>query len=320
MAALPPPLSQTALAIDAAFVAAARDGDSAGVPMSGVANECQRALWYAFRWCAPLEAPTGKRQRIFETGNIYEGRLLDMLRMIGCEVREIDETTGQQLRVELAGGHLRGKVDGRVTGLPEAPVAEHVVEAKSMNERAFKALTKAGSVREAKPDHFAQLQLYLHGTGLRRGLYLAACKNDDEIYVERVEYDPAFCLALVDRIERIVASPAPPPRLHDDPTSKAAFACQWCPARALCHEGTFPRQNCRTCIESEPQDGPKWTCALHARTLSYSEQQAGCPDHRFVPAVVPGEQTDADPQRRTVTYRMPDGSAWVDGESAGRAA
>lgn len=319
MAELPKPMSHTALAIDEAFVKAARDGDSMGVPMSQVINPCDRAIWFAFRWAAPGEAPEGARQRRFDTGNLYERRLLDMLRMIGCEVVEIDETTGRQFRVDLAGGHIRGKMDGLATGIPEAPVAVHVVECKSANDKSFKAIVK-GPIRETKPEHHAQLQLYLHATGHRRGLYMLANKNTDEIHVERVEYDPAFCLGLIARIERIVALQAPPARLHDDPESKAAFACKFCPALTICHEGAFPRRNCRTCLESEVTDGPCWTCGIDGSVRRYDDQQRGCPDHRFIPTLVPGEQIDADPASRTITYRMPDGSTWVDGGERGRAA
>lgn len=317
MALLPSPLSHTGLAIDDAYVRKARDGDSMGVPMSQAVNPCDRALWYAFRWSAPLEAPTGPQQRRFASGNAYERRLLDDLRSIGCDVLEIDEATGQQMRVELAGGHLRGKIDGRATGLPEAPQAEHVVECKSHNDKSFKALTKSG-LREAKPEHFAQVQLYMHGTGIRRALYIAANKNDDAIHCERVEYDPVYCLAIVARIERIVAAQRPPPRLHDDPDSKAAFACQWCPSRGICHEGAFARRNCRTCLNSSPGDGPRWVCERHGQALDYPTMQAGCPDHLYIPDLVPGEQTDADPEAGTVTYRLQDGTLWLDGE--GRAA
>lgn len=312
MATLPPPISHTATAIDDAYVKAARDGDSMGVSMSQVIEPCDRKLWYAFHWAAPLEAPTGKRQRIFETGNLYERRLLDMLRMIGCQVVEVDETTGKQFRVELADGHVRGKMDGIATGLPEAPVTPHVVECKSANDKAFKAIVK-GPIRDTKPEHYAQLQLYLHATGERRGLYMVANKNTDEIHCERVEYDPAFCLAILARIERVVGAERPPARLFDDPTSKAAFACQFCPARGICHEGAFPRQNCRTCMESEAHAGPRWFCGLDKWTLNYADQQAGCSGHRFIPELVPGEQVDADPQARTITYRMAGGSVWVDG-------
>lgn len=312
MASLPPPISHTLSAIDAAYVATARDGDSMGVPMSSVGHACDRYLWYLFRWAAEREAPNGQRQRIFKTGQIYERRVLDDLRAIGCDVLEIDETTGQQFRVELANGHLRGKVDGITTGIPEAPAVEHVVEIKSSNERTFKEIVKKG-VQEAKFEHYVQCQMYMHGTGIHRAIYICANKNTDELHCERVKYDPALCLSLVARVERIVSADTPPQRLHDDPGNKAAFACGFCPARLQCHEGAFARINCRTCCHSTAHDGPKWTCDRHGQLLSYGDQQAACGDHVFLPGTVPGAQVDADPTAGTITYQMNDGSSWVDG-------
>ena len=69
-----------------------------------------------------------------------------------------------------------------------------------------------------------------------------------------------------------------------------------------------------------PEDGPRWVCERHHRALTYRDMQQGCGDHLYIPELVPGEQEDADPASGTVTYRMPDGSAWVNGESKGRAA
>lgn len=310
---LPPPTITAVTLIDDAYAAKARNGDGAGIAMSAVAHECMRSLWYAFRWVAEPEQADGRKERIFKTGNIYETRLLDDLRAIGCDIQEIDETTGQQMRVELAGGHLRGKVDGRLTGFYTNPALERVVEAKSMNERAFKALVKAGTVREGKPEHFAQLQAYLHGTGIRHGIYIAACKNDDAIYVEEVDYDPAYGVAMVARIERIVAMDEPPAPLY----GKVERGCFFCRAKAQCHEGAWARVNCRTCLESEALDGPQWRCRMTGRLLSYSDQQAACEGHRFIPGLVPGEQQDADPETRAITYRLADGAIWVDGGEVG---
>jgi len=319
MAEIPTPISHTANAIDQAYVAKAWNGDGAGVAMSSVANPCDRAIWYAFRWAAPHEAPDGQRERRFRTGNEYERWLLNDLRLIGCEVLETDEATGKQLKVELADGHLRGKIDGRAVGLPEAPATVHIVECKSHNDRSFKELTKKG-LREGKPDHFAQCQLYMHGTGIHRALYLAANKNDDAIYAERIPYDAAFCIALEARIERIVNASRPPVRAHEDPASKAAFACAWCLAKGLCHEGQFARNNCRTCLHSSPMPGAKWHCARWDRELSYRDMQDGCPAHRYIPDLVPGEQIDVIGED-IVVYRLADGSEWHDGEgSQGRAA
>lgn len=315
MAVLPQPISHTVAAIDAAYVKTARTGDSMGVPMSQVINPCDRALWYAFRWCAEPEQPEGTRQRRFATGEHYEQVMLDELRMIGADVWQIDEATGAQFKVDLANGHLRGKLDGVAAGLPEAPQTPHAVECKTANDRSFKAIAK-GPIRETKPEHHAQIQLYMHALGLQRGLYMLAGKNDDSRHVERVEYDAAFCLGLIARIERLVGLERPPARLHENPNTKGAVECLFCPAKAICHEGAFARTNCRTCMASTPHDGPRWTCARNDRTLTYRDMQDGCPEHRFIPELVPGEQVDADPAAETITYRLVDGSSWIDGRAA----
>lgn len=313
MAKLSPPISHTVSFMDAAMERKAAQGHSAGVPMSAVGNPCDRAIWYAFRWAPLPERPDARRERRFRTGFQYEKWLLDDLRAAGCEVTEIDEETGKQYRVELVDGHLRGKIDGRVTGLPEAPRTEHVVECKSLNEKTFREVIKKG-LQAAKPDHYAQCQLYCHATGLARCLYLAANKNTDEIHAERIHHDSAFCLALMARIERIVHASRPPPRLHEDPNSKAAFACQWCPAREICHEGAFARVNCRTCISSTPVEAGRWYCERWSLDLNYAAQQAGCSSHRFLPDLVPGEQEDVIGDE-TIVYRLKDGSEWRDGEA-----
>lgn len=319
MPALPPPLSHTALAMDAAIIARARNGDSRGVPMSAAVNACDRAIWYQLRWSAPPEEPAGPRQRRFRTGEAYEHWLLGDLATAGVTVWTIDETTGQQFRIELADGWLRGKVDGVAQGVPEAPAAAHVIECKSHNERSFKELVKKG-VREAKPEHYAQCQLYMHGLSLTRCLYLAANKNTDEIHAERIEYDPVFCLAIEARIARIVETDRAPARAHDDITSKAAFACAWCPSKGLCHEGQFARFNCRTCLYAELQPGANVRCTKLEKGLSYDEQQAGCPAHRYLPDLVPGDQVDVVGDD-VVVYRMKDGREWRDGGiEQGRAA
>ncbi len=43
------------------------------------------------------------------------------------------------------------------------------------------------------------------------------------------------------------------------------------------------------------------------------EQAEGCPAHLFLPGLVPGEQVDASEEDETVTYKLRDGSVWVDG-------
>lgn len=305
MPALPEPISHTVAAMDAAIVAKARSFDGAGIAMSDVASPCDRAIWMKLRWTSPPEQPEGARERRFRTGHAYEAWLLDDLESTGAVVSRFDPTTGKQFRVELADGHLRGKMDGVAIGVPEAPVAEHVVECKSHKEDSYKAVVKKG-LKDGKPDHYAQCQLYMHATGIARCLYLAANKNTDEVHAERLAYDPVYCLALVARLDRIVHAPRPLPK-------NESFACEWCKAKPQCLDGQFARSHCRTCIHCEPGPAASWRCVRWDKALSYRDQQDGCPAHRFIPDLVPGDQIDVIGDD-VVVYRLASGVEWRDGE------
>lgn len=305
---IPAPIAHTAAAMDDAISALARSGDSSGVPMSAATSACDREIWYGLHWAAPLEKPKGPRERRFRTGLQYERWLLDDLRLTGADVQEIDEATGKQVAVHLADGHLRGKVDGVATGIVEAPKTAHVVECKSMKAADFRAVLKHG-VAKAKPDHWMQMQLYMHGLGLTRALYICANKDTDEVHTERVEYDATAALTTEARVERIAAAPQPPARAADDP---ASFTCRFCRAKEICHSGAWARFNCRTCLFSTPGPAGTWRCEKHGRGLDYKVAQAGCPDHRFIPDLVPGEQVDVL-DGDMIVYRLRDGSSWTDG-------
>lgn len=308
MVQLPDPINHTVEAIYRTYEAAPRY-ERTYLGMSEMGGECDRQLWYRWRWASPPEAFPGRVLRLFETGHSQEVRLLDDLRAIGVEIQETDPATGRQWEVEAVDGHFRGHLDGIGTGVPEAPQAEHVIECKTHNDKSFKELVARG-VEQSKPAHYAQMQLYMHHKGLRRALYIAVNKNDDALYTERVHYDATAALRLVARAERVIHADYAPPRLHEDPTAKAAFACAWCPARALCHEGGFARVNCRTCMRASFEPGAVVRCTLTGQTLSYDDQQRGCPKHRYLPDLVPAEQTDVAGD--VVIYKLPDGRWWHD--------
>lgn len=303
--AITPP---TVLAIYAAYEAANEHYDSLGISVGELGNECDRALYYGLRWASRPEVIDGRKLSIFRTGDRWEDALVADLQAIGVEV------TGQQDRIRLVAGHVRGKIDGRAIGLPEAPKTEHLMEFKSSNDKGFKELKKK-RVREGKPLHFVQLQLGMHMFGLSRAGYLVVNKNDDERYFERVEYDAEFCLRILARAERIIRSDDPPSKLHEDPEAKGAFACGWCKHRGVCHDKRPVRVTCRTCLHSTPEmsgDG-HWSCARWNKPLGLDEQRQGCPVHLHLPGLVHGKQVDVDEENETITYEMDDGSVWVDG-------
>ncbi len=313
MAELPAPQQQTLDAIYKAYEAKAERNHRTYLGMSTMGNECDRALWYAFHWAHEPEKLDGRKLRLFETGHREEARMLDDLELAGVTVHRVDPATGEQWALTALGGHFRGHMDGQGEGFEEAPKARHVLEFKTHNEKSFKALVKDG-VQKAKPGHYAQMQLYMHYAGLSRAFYMAVNKNTDEIHTERVEYDGLVALGLENRARTIINCPEPPARLHDDPTAKMAWVCNYCPGFAVCHGGQFSPRNCRTCLHATPAEGG-WTCDRFG-TLDEETQRRGCSLHLFIPGLVPGEQVDADPEHGTVTYRMPDGTLWKDGDAA----
>jgi len=311
MVALPDEVSPTVEAIYRAYETNAERGERHYLGMSTFGTECDRALWYQFRWAIRGEQIDGRALRLFKTGHLEEHRFIADLESIGVTCHPLDPSTNEQWAVEGVGGHLKGHMDGKATGIIEAPKTEHLLEFKTHNEKSFRALVKDG-VEKSKPGHFAQMQLYMHFGHMDRAFYLAVNKNTDELWGERVKYDATKALILLARAENIIRASEPPPKLHEDPEKKAAWQCRFCSAKPQCHEKTLSRANCRTCLHVSPIDGG-WHCGAFDRMLSVEEQRTGCSRHLFIPALVPGEQIDADEVKETVTYKMIDGSVWVDG-------
>jgi CRISPR/Cas system-associated exonuclease Cas4 (RecB family) len=294
---------------------------------SVLGHECERALWYGFRWATKGEEFGGRKLRLFATGHREEARVIDDLRAIGMEV------DGQQIEIIALAGHFRGHVDGIVRGVIEAPKTAHVLEIKTHNEKSYAALFKSG-VKKSKPAHYAQMQLYMHHLKIERALYVAVNKNDDQIYTERVRYEKVFSERLMERAARIVRTYTPPPKLHPDPSAREAFICGWCAFKGVCHEGEFAERNCRTCLSATPilddpddsadlvaTEGGKWHCGYHNMLRTRAEQEAGCSKHLYLPGLVPGEQVNAearhDGQLYMVTYLLKDGKEWIDGVAYG---
>ena len=313
MAGLPASPPPTLSAIYASYEARQGDGFRDHLGASLIGKSCARALWYDFRWATPARH-TGRILRLFETGQLEEARLARDLRATGATVLEVDPETGRQFRVEAFGGHFGGSLDAVAIGLMEAPETWHVVEFKTHSAKSFSELIAKGVVL-AKPQHAAQMQVYMHLTGVTRALYVAVCKDTDALHIERVPADTAMGERLLEKARRIVFAQHPPERISADP---AWFQCRFCDHHGLCHGDDAPAVTCRSCLHSTPLS--KTRLALQARqdrrrlalldpALDPTDQRRACPKHLFIPDLVPGEVTDAGED--FVSYRMRDGAAWT---------
>jgi hypothetical protein len=261
---------------------------------SQIGNPCARALWYQFRW---IDSPVfdGRKIRLFETGDLEEDRFVKELRGVGARVWDRDPETGKQIRFEECGGHFALSLDGVVEHIPDAPSKPHVLELKTANEKSFNE-TKRNGVEKGKPLYYAQCQIAMHLSGIDRCLFLMKNKNNDDIYGERIKYDPAMGLQLVAKAQEVIFSDKPPAKLNNDPSF---YLCKFCDYRHVCHEGKPPEVNCRTCAHATPEANGTWSCA---KGQSFG---ASCVLHLFNPYAMPWTVHDATPD--WVEYVTSDG-------------
>ena len=304
MAELPLTSCPTRDAIFAAYEADTSDGFRSHLGASLIGKECERALWYDFRWTTKAKFP-GRVLRLFETGHLAEARLVQNLRRTGATVLEVDPETGRQFRVQAHGGHFGGSLDGIALNLLEAPKTWHVLEFKTHSAKSFADLA-AKNVRQSKPQHFAQMQIYMSLIGLARAVYVAVNKDNDDLYIERVELDTAVSTRLLEKAQRVIFAATPLPRISDDPSW---YQCRLCDHADVCHGKQAAEINCRTCLHATPIDGG-WHCARHNKSLTEVDQRTACTHHLYLPPLVPGRQVDAG--EGWVEYEFADGVRWRD--------
>lgn len=242
-----------------------------------VGHHCDRWIWLSFRW-AVLEKFPGRILRLFRRGHMEEDTIQADLERIGVKFES------RQSRVVFP-WFVEGSTDGIITGVPGAEKTRHLLECKTHSKKSFDKLEKEGLFK-SKPQHWAQMQAYMKGEGLTRGLYYAVCKDNDKVYTERVKYDAGEAAAIVKRGQWIAQSqrmPEPPIRY-----SATWWQCKFCPAHGLCWENKgSAEKSCRTCHYWEPQEDGTAFCMEMGHGI---RDESGCLGHEPHPDLVPAER------------------------------
>lgn len=232
--------------------------------MSQLGHSCERLLWYSFRWCYSEEL-SARLLRLFNRGHREEPEIVKTLAKVGITCFD------DQAEVVCGHGHVKGHCDGKSIGILEAPKTIHLNEYKTMADKYFKEVCKIG-VKASKPVYYAQMQLYMKFLKLTRALFISVNKNDDSMYIERVEYNKEAADKLEKKAEQIVLAEEPPKKRFK-PTW---YACKWCSANEICHKGGEANENCRTCKSCDLLPEGKWECSLHGIELATDQQRLGC--------------------------------------------
>lgn len=242
---------------------------------SQIGRECDRALWYQFRW-AWTPYFEGRMLRLFETGDREEDRVVRNLRDVGVTVWDRDPDTGRQVRFEACGGHFALSLDGVGEGFAESK-KPHTLEFKTMNTKSFRKVSEDG-LQKANAIYWAQCQIGMHLSKLERCYFFAVCKETDAIYGERIRYDPAEGIKLEAKANRIVFAPLPPFRITEDPSD---WRCKFCPYFAVCQGNKIPEVHCRTCAHVTPERDGSWSCSQGNKVGEV------CQSHLFIPQMMP---------------------------------
>ena len=268
-------------AIDATIEKANREETPRGhLGMSSIGAD-KRAVWLEYRWSFPKDL-TARTLRIFELGNVLEEVVLGYLEDIGVEVHGREPN---QIRYSDHQGHFGGSLDGAGLGVPGAPKTWHVIEIKTANDSRFNALKKDG-YKKWSPTYYAQLQLYMHYSSMKRALVCVYNKNTSAIYTERLNYKKLEALGFIQKASEILSDDDLPDSSYPDRSWYEISNYKSDEYQAIYWGDELPRANCRNCRFHMKSTDATHGCSFHKKALTTDEQYAGCHDHNWLHSLI----------------------------------
>jgi len=206
-----------------------------GASRLGVA--CERALQFEFAQASKDEGSdfSGQVLRIFAIGHMLEDLAIRWLRAAGIDL-VTQKADGSQFGFSVAGGRIRGHVDGIINGSPAALGLRTPAlwECKTMNAKNWRACVKDG-VAISKPVYAAQIAIYqaymesvVSGISQAPALFTAINKDTAELYHEFVPFDSALAQRMSDRGVRILQATDADDLLPRVAQSRDFFECRFC--------------------------------------------------------------------------------------------
>jgi hypothetical protein len=234
-------------AIDAGLTAE-RDATPPRTYLGGsrLGHPCERALQFEFVGAPKDDGADfdGRLLRIFAIGHALEDLAVRWLRGAGFDLytRKGNRPDGEQFGFAVAGGRVRGHVDGILAGGPAFPGIGYPAlwECKTMNAKNWRE-TAAKGVVVTKPVYAAQIALYqaymeatVPGISASPALFTAINKDTAELHHELVPFDAALAQQMSDRAVRILQATDAGELLPRIARERDFFECRMCPWAERC--------------------------------------------------------------------------------------
>ena len=207
---------------------------------SRVGHACERALQFEFAGAPKDEGADfpGRTLRIFAIGHALEDLAIRWLRSAGVDLytRKGNDQDGEQFGFAVAGGRIRGHVDGIVAAVPEALKlgVPALWECKTMNAKNWRACVKDG-VAISKPVYAAQIALYqaymdaaVPGLASNPALFTAINKDTAELHHELVPFNAELAQRMSDRAVRVLSATDAGELLPRIARDRDHFECRMC--------------------------------------------------------------------------------------------
>ena len=243
--------SQTSTHVNAAIDAALVASNQATPPRSylggsRLGHACERALQFEFVKAPKDEGADfdGRLLRIFGIGHALEDVAVAWLRAAGFDLytRRGGDVDGEQFGFSVAGGRIRGHVDGVFAGGPTIPgmAFPALWECKTMNAKSWRETSSKG-VAVSKPIYAAQIAVYqaymdaaVPGVADNPALFTAINKDTAELHHELVPFNAELAQRMSDRGVRILAATDAGDLLPRIAAQPDHFECRFCPWAKRC--------------------------------------------------------------------------------------
>ncbi|WP_223428095.1 hypothetical protein [Tateyamaria pelophila] len=207
---------------------------------SRLGHACERALQFEFTHAPKDEGQdfSGQVLRIFAIGHVLEDLAVAWLRQAGFDLctRKGNRPDGGQFGFSVAGGRIRGHVDGIIAAGPEGfdLAVPALWECKTMNAKNWRACVKEG-VTKSKPVYAAQIAVYqaymeasVPGISAAPAVFTAINKDTAELYHELVPFDAELAQRMSDRGVRILRATDAGELLPRVAANRDFFECRFC--------------------------------------------------------------------------------------------
>lgn len=186
---------------------------------SSIGSACLRQIYYSYHKFESSSI-TPRLKRIFSTGHLLEGLVLDGLESAGLKLNRVSIDL-------IADGrpYFRGHVDAIWNG-------NAIIEVKSAKNSEFNLCVKNG-VYKWSPKYYAQAQSYMGMSGIRQAYVIVINKDTAALYDELIDFDEIFYATLGLKAQQIHEAVTEPPRVNNSPLF---YLCKMCSYREICHK------------------------------------------------------------------------------------